>query len=57
MIKSSSRFQLVEDKVGILKPAKIIFGRESTADIHFTGDCLFEKHEDAVMVNRNEGRG
>jgi hypothetical protein len=57
MIKSSSRCQLVEDMVGILKPAKIIFWRTSTADIHFTGDYSFEKHEDAVMVNRREGEG
>jgi hypothetical protein len=57
MIKSSSRFQLVEDKVCILKTAKIIFKRESTADIPFTCDYSFEKHEDAVMVNRKEGEG
>jgi hypothetical protein len=57
MIKSSSRFQLVEDKICLWKPVKIIFGRASTAGIHLTGDDSFERHEDAVMVNRKEGRG
>jgi hypothetical protein len=38
MIKSFSKFQSVEDKVGILKPAKIMFGRASTADLYFTGN-------------------
>jgi len=58
MIKSSSRFQPVEDKVCILQPAKIMFGRASTADIHVTGDYSVKKHEDAaVMLNRKKGRG